>query len=162
MRVKLYCNIVKCNRHCRQTADLPAKVAKRIGCARKRGCSSEIGWSPIFVKILGHEFLVIILGHEFLVNFMSPFHARQLILPCARRGHVIFQGIPVYYIAIGLLKQTNYNKCSSKTGIFYLERKGTVKYAVEEEAPFLCQLDCSLTLLDVEKAGFRCHSTYMT
>ena len=31
----------------------------------------------------------------------------------------------------------------------YLERKGTVKHAVEEEVPFLCQLDCSLTLLDV-------------
>ena len=41
------------NRHRRQAADLPAKVAKRIGCAYKRGCSLEIGWSPIFVKILG-------------------------------------------------------------------------------------------------------------
>ena len=39
--------------HCRKAADLPAKVAKRIGCAHKMGCSLEIGWSPIFVKILG-------------------------------------------------------------------------------------------------------------
>ena len=45
-------------RHRRQAADLPAKVAKRIGCGYKRGCSLEIGWSPIFVKILGHKFLV--------------------------------------------------------------------------------------------------------
>ena len=45
-------------RHRRQAADRPAKVAKRIGCAHKRGCSLEIGWSPIIVKILGHEFLV--------------------------------------------------------------------------------------------------------
>ena len=37
----------------RQAADLPAKVAKRFGCAYKRGRSLEIGWSPIFVKILG-------------------------------------------------------------------------------------------------------------
>ena len=43
-------------RHRRQAADLPAKVAKRIGCAYKRGCSLETGWSPIFVKILGHNF----------------------------------------------------------------------------------------------------------
>ena len=28
-------------------------------------------------------------------------------------------------------------------------KKGTVKHAVEEEAPFLCRLDCSLILLDV-------------
>ena len=52
---------------------LPAKVAKKIGCAHKRRYSLEIGWSPIFVKILGHEFLVIILGHEFLVNFYVTF-----------------------------------------------------------------------------------------
>ena len=45
-------------RHRRQAADLPAKVEKRNGCAYKRGCSLEIGWSPIFVKILGHKFLV--------------------------------------------------------------------------------------------------------
>ena len=43
------------NCHRRQVADLPAKVAKTIGCAYKRGCSLEIGWSPIFVKILGHN-----------------------------------------------------------------------------------------------------------
>ena len=59
----------------------------------------------------------------------------------------------MHYIALGLLKQTNCNKCSSKTGFLRVhvlfERKGTVKHAVEEEAPFLCQLDCSLTLLDV-------------
>ena len=47
-------------RHCKQAADLPAKMAKRIGCAYKRDfcvvdCSLEIGWSPIFVKILGHN-----------------------------------------------------------------------------------------------------------
>ena len=86
------------NRHLKQAADLPAKVAKRIGCAYKRDfcvflcqldCSLEIGWSPIFVKILGHnEFLVI---NSWSI-FMSPFHTRQLILPCARRGHVIFEG----------------------------------------------------------------------
>ena len=52
------------SRHRRQAADLPTKVAKRIGCAYKRDfcvflcrldCSLEIGWSPIFVKILGHN-----------------------------------------------------------------------------------------------------------
>ena len=55
------------DRHRRQAADLPAKVANRIGCAHKRGCSLEIGWRPIFVKILGHKFLVIILG-QFLCH----------------------------------------------------------------------------------------------
>ena len=41
-----------------QAADLPAKVGKRIGCAHKRGCSFEIGWSRIFGRILGHELSV--------------------------------------------------------------------------------------------------------
>ena len=45
-------------RHRRPAADLPAKVAKSIGCAHKRGCSLETGWSPTFVKLLGYEFLV--------------------------------------------------------------------------------------------------------
>ena len=40
-------------RHRRQEADLPAKVAKRIGCAHIRGCSFEMGWSRIFGRILG-------------------------------------------------------------------------------------------------------------
>ena len=63
-------------RHRGQAADLPAKVARGIGCAHKRGCSLDIGWSFIFVKSLGHEFLVIILGHEFLVNFYVTFQCK--------------------------------------------------------------------------------------
>ena len=54
--------------------------------------------------------------------FMSPFHARQLILPCTWRGHVIFLGKflqtrSVDQIAIGLLKKANCNKFSSKSGL---------------------------------------------
>ena len=47
---KTFCPL---NCHRRQAADLPAKVAKRIGCAHIRGCSLEIGWSRIFGRILG-------------------------------------------------------------------------------------------------------------
>ena len=57
------------------------------------------------------------------------------------------------YIAIGLLKQTNCKKCSSKPGLLRVHilfgKKGYSKACSWEEAPFLCQLDCSLTLLDV-------------
>ena len=90
--------------------------------------------------------------------FISPFHARQLILPCTWRGHVIFLGKflqtrSVEHIAIGLLKQDNCKKSSSKSGLYvhtlFGYWKGKVRHAVEEEAPFLCQLDRSLTLLDV-------------
>ena len=134
-----------CYRHSRQAADLPAKVAKRIGCAHKRGYSLEIGWSPIFVTIL---------GHEFLVNFYVTFPCKTTYIALrTERSRDLSGKIPVDYIATGLLKQTNCNKCSSKTGLLRVhilfEKKGTVKHAVEEEPPFLCQLDCSLTLLYV-------------
>ena len=72
-------------RHRRQAADLPAKVAKRIGCAHKRDVLSRLD---------GALFLVEFLVRKSWSIYMSPFHARQLILPCARRGHVIFQDIP--------------------------------------------------------------------
>ena len=54
--------------------------------------------------------------------FMSPFDARQLTLSCTPRSHVILQGkflkTPgVDYIAISLLKQTDCNKSSSKSGL---------------------------------------------
>ena len=48
---------------------------------------------------------------------------------------------------IGLSKQTNCNRWPFKDAYFIWKER--VQYAVEEEVPFLCQLDCSLTLLDV-------------
>ena len=59
----------------------------------------------------------------------------------------------VNYIAIGQSKQTTTNLAQNMaiTGalLCYWKRKGEVRHAHEEEAPFLCQLDHFLSSLDV-------------
>ena len=119
--------LVSYYRHRPHAADLPAKVAKRIGCAHIRGCSFKIGWSRIFGGIL-------VINSSSI--FMSPFHARQRILPEPRRGHVIslckfLQTPRVDFIAIGLRrnKQANCNESGSKYGL----QRCTFYFAVGKE-----------------------------
>ena len=60
------------NRHRRQAADLPAKVAKRIGCALKKDVLSRLDGAELLVEFLVRKSWSI---------FMSPFHERELLQP---------------------------------------------------------------------------------
>ena len=69
-----YCllDFYQTNRHRRQAADLPAKVAKRIRCALKKDVLSTLDGAVLLVEFLVRKSWSI---------FMSPFHERELLQP---------------------------------------------------------------------------------
>ena len=60
------------NRHRRQAADPPAKVAKRTGCPLKKDVLSRLDGAVLLVEFLVRKSWSI---------FMSPFHERELLQP---------------------------------------------------------------------------------
>ena len=104
---KTFCPL---NRHHRQAADLPAKVAKRIGCAHIRG---DVPW-----RLDGAAFSV-----EFLVNFYVTFPCKTTYFAQHKEGSRDLSGqIPSNATSGPYLdqpEQANCNKSGSRVHILF-------------------------------------------